>query len=551
MFLIFAVAAVTSCTEDTTTAEGGDTTEDDTTQEESQGNDDSTEVSGADAWVSFYNDEDNILLDFSYAGYERGEEPIPDVSTLGYDTFNITDYGAVADDGASDLAALVAAATAIKAKGGGILYIPEGTFDIHNESDDLVSGVSESTIITTGNIILKGAGRDLTTLRMSAPMQPTDPSILYSSPVAIYIKHNSDGVELTNIASTTPKGNHSIWVESTSGISVGDWVVLKLTDNSPELVEQRLGSEYYTDINSSFDISVNGVQVVEYHQVKGISGKRVEFYEPVMHDIDDQWAWKLYTYPHYEGVGVEDITFEGFAQEGYVHHGSWEEDGAYKPINLMRLTNSWMRRVRFLNVSEASSIIYSANISIQDIIIEGNRGHSAIRSQCSSRVFMGKVTDRTTSGAGQFHGVGVSKPAIGTVLWRNEWGSDSCFESHANQPRATLIDMCRGAFVEYHQGGDLNQGPSHMEDLTMWNFEATSASGTSPFKWWDSSSGWRFLPPIVVGFHGASITFDTSQMQHEESTSKAVYPESLYEAQLEKRLGALPSWVSELKSVTH
>lgn len=445
----------------------------------------------------------------------------------------------------------MAAAAAIKSAGGGILYIPEGRFDIHCESDDVSSGVSESTIITTGNIILKGAGRDLSFLRMSAPMQPTDPAVLYSSPAAIYFKHNSDGVKLTDIFADTAKGNHSIWVESTAGILVDDWVCLKLTNNDPELVEQRLGSDYYGDTDSSFDININGVQVSEYHQVKSISGKRIEFYEPIMHDIDSEWGWELYTYPHYEGVGVEDLTFEGCAKDDYVHHGSWEDDGAYKPINFMRLTNSWMRRVNFLNVSEASSIIYSANISIYDILIEGNRGHSAIRSQSSSRVFMGKVTDRTSSGAGQFHAVGVSKPAIGTVLWRNEWGSDSCFESHANQPRATLIDVCRGAFMEYYQGGDLNQGPSHMEDLTMWNFEATSASATTPFKWWNSGDGWRFLPPIVVGFHGASITFDTTQMQLEESTSEAVYPESLYEAQMERRLGSLPSWVTELKTIIH
>ena len=51
--------------------------------------------------------------------------------------------------------------------------------------------------------------------------------------------------------------------------------------------------------------------------------------------------------------------------------------------------------MKFTSVSEATSIINSANVSAYDITIDGNRGHSAIRSAGSSRVFIGKVTDRT------------------------------------------------------------------------------------------------------------------------------------------------------------
>ena len=94
-------------------------------------------------------------------------------------------------------------------------------------------------------------------------------------------------------------------------------------------------------------------------------------------------------------VGIEDLTFVGHAVDDFEHHRSWVDDGAYKPVNFMRLVNSWMRRVDFKDVSEAASIISSANVSAYDINILGNRGHAAIRSQGSSRVFIGKVTDRT------------------------------------------------------------------------------------------------------------------------------------------------------------
>ena len=114
-----------------------------------------------------------------------------------------------------------------------------------------------------------------------------------------------------------------------------------------------------------------------------------------MHEVDSRWGWAIHKYPHYEEVGIEDVTFVGHATDDFQHHRNWAHDGAYKPIKMTRLTNSWMRRVNFISVSEANSITSSANVSAYDIKIDGNRGHAAIRSQGSSRVFIGKVTDRT------------------------------------------------------------------------------------------------------------------------------------------------------------
>ncbi len=224
----------------------------------------------------------------------------------------------------------------------------------------------------------------------------------------------------------------------------------------------------------------------------------------------------------------------------------------------MRMTNSWMRRVRFTDVSECSSIVNCANVSVYDVEITGNRGHSAIRSQGSSRVFIGKVSDKTSGpsvanalniieGAGQYHAVGVSKPSMGTVLWRNSWGKDSNFESHATQPRATLFDCCRGAFLSSRQGGDSNQMPNHLDDLTIWNFNETVPEPGNYISWWNYSSlYWKFLPPTIVGYAG-QVKFDPESVKLDENHGSNVYPESLYEAQLQNRLGYVPAWLLELK----
>ena len=59
----------------------------------------------------------------------------------------------------------------------------------------------------------------------------------------------------------------------------------------------------------------------------------------------------------------------------------------------------------------------------------------------------------------------------------------------------------------------------------------------------------RQVVAIVVGTHGSPVTFsnEEGQLTYEESTGVKVAPESLYEAQLEKRLGVLPVWLQTLK----
>ena len=517
-----------------------------------------TGVKTWDDWVS--GSAENLLLDYSYAGYDHGESAPADGFDLGYKVYNVVDYGAVPDDGQSDRAAVLKAWQAIigegqvhKPEARAVLYFPEGEFILHTAADD-VDGKSQSLQLRGGYFVIKGAGRDKTTLVMQDPNQPASEA-LYSSPVMLELKHNSGLSEVAKITSDAPKGSFSVEVSSASGVAPGDWVCLSVVNNDPAFVAQELAP--YSVEATMTNIIETGVQVYDYHQVKSVSGTTVTFVEPLMHAVEARWGWTLQKYPHYEQVGVEDLTFRGNAKEDFRHHGSWMDDGAYKPLAMTRITNGWLRRVRFTSVSEACTISHSANISVYDIEIDGNRGHSSIRSQTGSRVFIGKVWDHS-SGAlvssgvwaentGQYHAVGVSKPSMGTVLWRNTWGRDGCFEAHATQPRATLIDCCDGGWMQMRQGGDENQVPNHLSDLVIWNFRSTTPfSGT--WDWWKTSSRWwKILPPVIVGFHGEACDFLASQTKVDESHGTAVEPESLYEAQLKKRLGAVPAWLNAIK----
>lgn len=515
-------------------------------------------------WQDYINGrESNVLLDFSYAGYKYGQEP-QDAFKLGYTVYMVTNpkYGAIPDDGQSDREAFIKVLTDAlgepkidanncisfpnKPNANAVIYFPEGEYILHDDTDDNLNG-SQSILIQAGHFAIKGDGRGKTILVMGAPMKPTNPDVLYSSPDMLQLKHNSTFSSYPVAAlviEDSAKGTFNVTVSSAASLNVGDWVCLHMKNNDSEVVAAEL---YPYEVNTNWDIAQSGVEVIEYHRIKQIKGNQVTFQEPLHHEVAANAGWELKKYPHYECVGVEDLTFKGFAKADFIHHGSWEDDGGYKPLSMNRVTDSWIRRVGFESVSEACSIINSANVSAYDIEMTGVRGHAAIRSQASSRVLIAATKDMTSDGAGNWHGVGVSRNSIGTVLWRNTWGDDSCFESHATQPRATLIDCCTGGWHRSHQGGDSNLAPHHLADLTIWNFKATQVSETD-FVWWGSEAWWKFLPPVIVGFQSNEpVTFKPDDTKVISCHNSVPDPESLYEAQLQHRLGYVPAWLNALK----
>ncbi len=567
------------------------------------------DANSALAWQRFRQGEDNVLPDYSYAGYNHGESAPQGAFSLGYQVINVKERMTAKNMTAREaLISILQEKGMTKVNGTNklnanakiVIYFPAGDYVLHNDDDntrdeskqkDAVdsknNNVSSGIEIYGGNFVIKGDGPDKTRLIMETPNLPTSISNLSSSPILLAIKHTNgpnnagNSPKLASVTENAKRGDFTVKVSGTTGISSGQWVQLRLRSGDRELIKKEIGpialnenwaiAKAPISINQSSD-DLYGVKITEFHQVKSAANGKITFYEPIMHDIDikynDTEGWEIRTYKYLENVGIEDLSFVGNALDGYAHHGEghaeqakvgWQYDGAYKPLLLQRVVNSWVRNVHFESVSEALTFAESANSSAYDIRISGKRGHSAVRSQGSSRVFIGKVRDESAgndvygkSCQGQFHGCGVSKPSVGTVLWNVTWGNDACFESHATQPRATLIDNCSGGLVYYRAGGDENEVPNHLGDLTLWNLNVTGTdSHASNFAWWsDSDTWWKIFPPIVVGTHGMNVKFPSKEQQqvtYEESTGMKVSPESLYEAQLRERLGYVPGWLNALK----
>lgn len=551
----------------------------------------------AKAWQNFLSkNEDNVLLDYSYAGYKHGEVAPPDVESLGYKVYNVEEYmrqnsmsAREAFEDILDKNQLIRKTntSALNENARIVIYFPEGKYVLQSKDDKNTAPYQ----IYGGNFVIKGDGPDRTKLIMEDHIGTNESSTraLISIGHTNSPRNTDNSLSLADVTANAFKGDFTVKVSSTSGITKDSWVQLRLRSSNDALLQKELGPIYkYKGSNwgiakmpgyesgSSGDEDRNGIQVIEFHQVKAVGNGEVTFYDPIMSDIDvsiDDFngGWEIRKYRYIQNVGIEDLAFVGGGDSflsPYYHHGQgsneslgWKYDYGYKPLSIQRAVNSWVRNVTFESVSEAVTFDQSANCSALNIKIEGKRGHSAVRAQESTRVFIGKVMDESYDeiGHGQYHGCGVSKPSIGTVVWNSTWGIDACFESHATQPRATLFDKCSGGLVYYHAGGADTEIPNHLRELTIWNLNVTGTTDekgenfSNNFKWWHTINAWWMIyPPVLVGVHGSSITWDQgiageNQYSYEESTGTKVVPESLYEAQLRERFGIVPAWLNALK----
>lgn len=476
------------------------------------------------------------LPDFSYAGYHHGEKAIP---TVVHKVFDVTHFGAVPNDGKSDKKAIQMAIDAAVKNKSGIVFFPKGRFLINEDTDDT------TPIVVKGNNIVfrgSGSGEDGTELFMKNHLPAKDPKKLWTTPYMIQFVGGGSEDLLTDLAADAVRGTHTIKVRNTAGIKAGDWIVLRVKNNAADLIEKEMcgchADEKWTSILNK------GVYVNAYHQVLDVKGKEVTLKEPLLRDIDKKHEWQVYRYAHFEEVGVEDIAFVGNWHDEFVHHKDDIHDGGYSLLKFQRLANSWVRNCRFTDVNRAASFTLCANVSALNCTVTGTPGHSSISSNASTRVLIGKINDSSS----QWHAPGVTGPTLGTVLWRVKYNEDTSFETHASQPRATLFDCVEGGFFIGRGGGARQNLPNHMEHLVLWNYKELGEPEVD-FEFWSSTTWfWKIIPPYVVGFHGAGTTFKEDQVKVLESLGTPVNPESLYEAQLELRLGELPDWVKEIKN---
>lgn len=519
---------------------------------------------------------DRILPNFSYAGYRFGNELVPDSSSLGYQIFRVTDYGAIADDGNSDKEALrrtIAAAEAYidsNAGSGAIIEFPTGQFRLNDAADiagmdtsDTPEGAANRKTFTIkvsrGNIVFRGAGSG-TVLFMEKNLELVDPNKDWTTPYLLQVsfdKKNPDPntidlrktpIKLANGDKfiTTVTSDHlrettrSITVADSSKLQTGQWVMLTRLDNSVATVADAVAP--YTPEPVWTVISGKGLRSQEYHQISAIHGNTISFNTPIHHDIDSGGLWGLKPAPLLENVGFENLTFKGNWHDRFIHHKNGVHDGGWSMLRLSGVANSWVKNVNFEDVNVGLNISASSASTIEDVNFTGNPGHLSLDINGSTHILAKGLRDT----ARHWHAAGFSHRAVGNVLLDSSHEPDRFHNLHADQPYANLIDKHVGGWNHNLMGGALSQQPNHLKYLVFWNNENTNSAITRwSFMRHDSQYG-RVIMPYLVGLSG--YTFDV-ESQHTYDSSLPVINkqahvqdstpiESLYRAQKKQRLCA-------------
>ncbi|WP_010177974.1 DUF4955 domain-containing protein [Aquimarina agarilytica] len=479
------------------------------------------------------------LPNYSYAGYKLGNESIPDREDL--NVFNVIDYGAIANDSKSDFNAIKDAVDAAEKNKGGIIFFPPGEYLVNTQSGNNTPIIE----INTGNIIFRGSGsvKGGTIINMKNHMFLPSGKNPWETPALFQFNGNGTG-KRTKIVKDAKRNDFSITVNNARDFKNVKFVRLKMEENKAvnnTYLDNKKPRNIWNKINDE------GISLQEFHEIDSVneSNNTLTFKDPIIDDINFSNDWEVRAVTLLENCGFEDIHFKGNFNKEFKHHKNYIHDEGWKFISMSDIAHSWVRRCRFSDVNKCISMESAYASSITSILVDGNRGHGiSVVNNGSTRVLQGLIWDNTNKG--MWHGTDMSSRACGSVVWRVNAPNGRGWDLHAAQPRTNLIDN----YISYDLsgvGGHYSNNPNHLKGLTIWNQKRVGKTETNINLWNDCGKnycGTTIVNPIIVGMHGSATTFKNSTIKYEEGNGKKMQPESLYEAQLNHRLGQIPAWLT-------
>jgi hypothetical protein len=171
-----------------------------------------------ETWTpGFADTEGRTIQDFSYAGYHSGTAQIPTISSPIYDAFTV--YGADPTGLNDSSAAIQNAINAAASAGGGVVYLPSGTYRVAPSGSN-----AYALRISSSNIVLRGAGAGQTFLYNSSTTMKGKAviSVTGTGGMDWYV-----GGTPVNLSSDLAIGDQSVQLGDTGTFAIGDLVVIR------------------------------------------------------------------------------------------------------------------------------------------------------------------------------------------------------------------------------------------------------------------------------------------------------------------------------------
>ena len=303
---------------------------------------------------------DKIVQDFSFAGYRRGERPLP-VNPPGA-TFHVVSYGADPTGVADSTLAIQAAINAAAAAGGGIVWMPAGTFRVSPQ------GVNAFALqISTSGVVLRGAGVGQTFLLNTATVMRNKFIINVTGPSNA--AWTSVQTPTTNIRNDLLGPVTQIPVASVDGFAVGDHIIVR-ADPGDDWATEHLEDGWVGVAAGGFGRLMYLRQIVALDAVNNV----------VTIDIPTRYALKtrdnariykkttLITETGLEGFSIGNVQHPGttgWGEEDYLTEGtsSYDVAGSYA-IRLIRVRDGWIRNVNTFQAAGNTTTTHILNNGI-------------------------------------------------------------------------------------------------------------------------------------------------------------------------------------------
>lgn len=458
------------------------------------------------------------LPDYSYAGYRSGESPIPDtaVSTV------ITDYGAIANDGIDDSAAIQAA---IDATERGAVLVPTGTFQL-----------DQPIVISSSNVVIRGLGDGINESVLFVPQNATERAdgvhdMRFSWGLAGFIVLFKGASPTGSYAITQPasRGDRTIRLADAAAFNNNRQLIIMMQD---ERLYGSLFSHLHNDRLTGWSQGTAqpwcGASDSWAFTVESINGNDVTLKEPLPFDIRPEWIPTAQTGRAITQSGIENLRIRYRYDSAPAHL----TERGYNGIRFERVRDSWIRNVTIEDVDNGITIAkQSSRNTLSDIVIEGRRGHHATTITQGSSYNLISNIELNVDNADQewIHAFTIDHAAQGNVIQRGQSNKVLKLDLHRDSPFENLYTEILTQ-SNLKGSGDWCAGPHSGARLTLWN-----AAGVTQNIEADLLKGVDSQVNIVSNTDRTDVKSDDGLWVENIENIK---PRNLYEAQLTRRLGA-------------
>lgn len=514
----------------------------------------------------------NPLPDFSYAGYGFGLAPIPaDTGTV----IDVTDHGAIPDDGLDDTKAVLRALAAANAvKGKVTLRFPKGRTQI-----------TEVLRITRSDIVLDGAGNGPggSELWFPRPLKLIDQSHDYDELREYLVREKKQQVEPEHnidylfteyswaggmilvapeksrpvsydgskdvrdpVLATGVAGKQfarSLTVDNVAKLKVGDVVQVQWfsVDGPKSQILKSLYGDTDLPIGSHHWTSPNRPVVVQATRVTAVRGKTVTLGDPLLHDIRADQPAVVADWKHLSNVGIQNLRLQFPEAPAFGHH---LEQG-YNGIYMTGVFDGWVKKLTIDRSDSGILTDNAASLTIADVTTTGDRrAHYSVHVGAVHNVLVKdlKVENPVV------HPVSINTRSTRSVFLRSVVDKDAIIDQHSGSNHQNLFDQIvmhidpkqvKGTwqYQLWVGGGAPYWKPGHGLYNTLWNAKLVIPDSVPADATVAITSGLEGPGERIVGLHAnRKISVSYNPTPYIEGTGQAVdAAPSLYDYQLARR----------------